>query len=77
MLTPAPVTTAPLATCRVLAQAERTAALAASLGVALRTLHGLTADCDTCPLHPQCACQGWNTSLDAALRDIAGEWGLI
>lgn len=68
---------APLGTCRVLVQIEHAAHLASDLGQTLRTLRSYQTDCQECAL--QCTCQtpGWNSSLDAALRDIAEEWGLI
>lgn len=69
---------APAKTCRVIIQAERTAALAADLGDALRALRAYQTDCDNCDLHgTTCQSPGWNTALDSAIRDIAEEWGLI
>jgi len=77
MITASPITSAPLGTCRVLTQLEHAAQLASDLGQSLRALRQCQADCLDCPLRTTCQTPGWSSSLDAALRDIAEEWGLI
>jgi len=74
MLATAP--SAPLGTYRLLAQVQQATALVNNLGQTLRRLRQYQADCADCALHCTCQTPGWNSSLDAALRDIAEEWGL-
>lgn len=66
------------ATCRVAQQAEAATLAASTLQAALRKLKRLQVLCQECPQGANCVhAAAWSNRLDAALRDIAEEWGLV